>query len=152
MPRGFDFPRRDIALWMPLWFDASELEDRSNVFLQGIGRLQPGVTIGSARAELNVRLPPGWPAHFPEANDRTGATVIELRDEVSRQARLMLLALAGASLCVLLIACANLASLLLARAVSASASWRCAWRWARGRGASPARWSPRACCCRPAAA
>ena len=54
---------------------------------------------------------------FPEANERTGATVIELRDEVSRQSRLMLLALAGASMCVLLIACANLASLLLARAV-----------------------------------
>jgi predicted permease len=116
MPRGFDFPRRDVALWMPLWFDASDLEDRSNVFLQGIGRLAPGATIGSARAELNT-IAAGLARQFPEANDRTGATVIDLRDEVSRQARLMLLALAGASLCVLLIACANLASLLLARAV-----------------------------------
>ena len=116
MPRGFDFPRRDIALWLPLWFEPQDLEDRSNVYLQGIGRLAPGVTIGQARAELNV-IAEGLARAFPEANERTGATVIELRDEVSRQSRLMLLALAGASVCVLLIACANLASLLLARAV-----------------------------------
>jgi predicted permease len=116
MPRGFDFPNRDIAMWMPLWFDADDLEDRSNVFLQGIGRLKPGVSIGQARAELNT-IAAGLARAFPEANDRTGATVIEWRDEVSRQSRLMLLALAGASACVLLIACANLASLLLARAV-----------------------------------
>jgi predicted permease len=116
MPRGFDFPRRDVALWTPLWFEASDLEDRSNVFLQGIGRLADGVTIGQARAELNV-IAEGLARAYPEANARTGATVIDLRDEVSWQQRLMLLALAGASLCVLLIACANLASLLLARAV-----------------------------------
>ena len=93
-----------------------DLEDRSNVYLQGIGRLAPGVTLAQARAELNV-IAEGLARAFPEANERTGATVIELRDEVSRQSRLMLLALAGASVCVLLIACANLASLLLARAV-----------------------------------
>ena len=116
MPRGFDFPRRDTAMWLPLWFEPQDLEDRSNVYLQGIGRLAPGVTIGQARAELNV-IAEGLARAFPEANERTGATVIELRDEVTRQARLMLLALAGASVCVLLIACANLASLLLARAV-----------------------------------
>jgi predicted permease len=116
MPRGFDFPRRDTAMWLPLWFDAAALEDRSNVFLQGLGRLKPGVTLAQARAELNV-IAGGLARAFPEANERTGATVIELRDEVSRQSKLMLLALAAASICVLLIACANLASLLLARAV-----------------------------------
>ena len=116
MPRGFDFPRRDIALWMPLWFSQQDLGDRSNVFLQGIGRLKPGVSLGQARAELNV-IAEGLARAYPEANERTGATVIELRDELNRQSRLMLLALAGASVCVLLIACANLASLLLARAV-----------------------------------
>jgi predicted permease len=116
MPRGFDFPRRDTAMWLPLWFDAAVLEDRSNVFLQGIARLAPGVTLAQARAELNV-IAEGLARAFPEANERTGATVISLRDEVTRQSRLMLWALAGASLCVVLIACANLASLLLARGV-----------------------------------
>jgi putative ABC transport system permease protein len=116
MPRGFDFPRRDTAMWLPLWFEPQDLQDRSNVYLQGLGRLAPGVTIGQARAELNV-IAEGLARAYPEANERTGATVIALRDEVTRQSRLMLLALAGASVCVLLIACANLASLLLARAV-----------------------------------
>jgi len=116
MPRGFEFPTRTTTLWMPLWFTPDDLEDRGNVFLQGIGRLAAGVTLAQARADLNV-IAAGLAEAFPEANDRTGATVIELRDEVSRQSRLMLWALAGASLAVVLIACANLASLLLARGV-----------------------------------
>jgi predicted permease len=116
MAPGFEFPTRTTTLWMPLWFDLDDLEDRANVYLQGIGRLAPGVTLAQARSELNV-IAAGLARAYPEANERTGATVIALRDEVSRQSRLMLLALAGASICVLLIACANLASLLLARAV-----------------------------------
>ncbi|MEP7117752.1 MAG: ABC transporter permease, partial [Acidobacteriota bacterium] len=116
MPRGFDFPRRDTDLWLPLVFTPGDLSDRANVYLQSIARLRPEVSVAEARAELNV-IAAGLERAFPEANQRTGASVIRLRDEVSRQSRLMLLALVGASVCVLLIACANLASLLLARAV-----------------------------------
>ena len=116
MPGGFDFPRRDTDVWLPLSFAPDDLADRSNVYLQAIARLRPGVSLAEARAELNV-IAAGLARAFPEANERTGAAVIQLRDEVTRQARLMLLALVGASACVLLIACANLASLLLARAV-----------------------------------
>jgi len=116
MPGGFDFPRRDNDVWLPLSFVPDDLADRSNVYLQAIARLQPGVSLAEARAELNV-IAAGLARAFPEANERTGAAVIQLRDEVSRQSRLMLIALVGASACVLLIACANLASLLLARAV-----------------------------------
>jgi putative ABC transport system permease protein len=116
MAPGFEFPTRTTTLWMPLWFAPGDFEDRANVYLQGIGRLAPGVTLAQARAELNV-IAAGLARAYPEANERTGATVIALRDEVTRQSRLMLLALAGAATCVLLIACANLASLLLARAV-----------------------------------
>jgi predicted permease len=116
MAPTFEFPTRTTTLWMPLWFAPGELEDRANVYLQAIGRLAPGISLAQARSELNV-IADGLARAYPEANDRTGATVIALRDEVSRQSRLMLLALAGASICVLLIACANLASLLLARAV-----------------------------------
>ncbi len=116
MPRGFEFPSRTVSLWMPLWFTTADFENRGNVFLQAIGRLAPGVTAAQARADLNV-VAAGLAKAFPEANDRTGATVIQLRDEVTRQSRLMLWALAGASLAVVLIACANLASLLLARGV-----------------------------------
>ncbi len=116
MPRHFDFPQRATDLWVPLTFAPDDLDDRANVYLQAIGRLRPGVSLAEARGELGV-IAQGLARAFPEANDRTGASVIRWRDEVSRQSRLMLLALVGASLCVLLIACANLASLLLARAV-----------------------------------
>ena len=55
---------------------------------------------------------------YPKEDARTGALVIGLREELSRQSRLLLLALSGAAVCVLLIACANLAGLLLARALA----------------------------------
>lgn len=116
MPRGFEFPNRDVDAWTPLWFTPDDLADRGNVFLQSIARLRPGTTLAQARSELSA-IAAGLARAFPEANEKTGATVIALRDEVSRQARVMLLALAGASAAVLLIACANLASLLLARSV-----------------------------------
>ena len=54
---------------------------------------------------------------FPKENEYTGATVNGLRDELSQQSRVLVLALSGAALCVLLIVCANLANLLLARAL-----------------------------------
>ena len=117
MPSWFEFPTREADVWLPLRFEPADLEDRSNVYLQAIGRLKPGVTMAQARADLNG-VAAGLARAFPEANDRTGATVIGLRDEVTRQSRTMLLALVGASAAVLLIACANLASLLLARSVS----------------------------------
>ena len=55
---------------------------------------------------------------YPESNERTTANVILLRDEISKQARFLLIGLVCASMCVLLIACSNLANLLLARAMA----------------------------------
>lgn len=117
MPPWFEFPTRDVDLWLPLRFTPEDLEDRANVYLRVVARLRPGVTIAQARADLNA-VAAGLARAFPEANDQTGATVVALRDEVPRQSRTMLLALAGASVAVLLIACANLASLFLARSVA----------------------------------
>ena len=62
---------------------------------------------------------------YPRENKQVGATVIRLRDELSEQSRLLLMALSGAAVCVLLIACTNLANLLLARAMSRGRrNWR----------------------------
>ena len=55
---------------------------------------------------------------YPKANERTSASVFLLRDNASDRLRLLLMALAGGSLCILLIACINLASLLVARALA----------------------------------
>jgi predicted permease len=116
MPASFVFPSRESTYWAPLRFEGELLSDRSNYFLDVIGRRRPGVRIEDVRAEMNG-IAAQLARAYPDTNARNGATVIRLRDVVSRQARLTLWALTGASLCMLLIACTNLASLLLARAV-----------------------------------
>ena len=117
MPRGFYFPRRDVELWIPARFGPEDFEDRGDLYLYGIARLRDDVSVDEARSELQV-VAARLEREYPKENARTGATVIDLRSEVSRQSELLLVALFGASLCVLLIACTNLANLLLARALA----------------------------------
>jgi predicted permease len=117
MPATFHFPSRDTEFWVPLVFDPDAYEDRANVFLRVVARLTPGATAESARAELDV-IAAALAKAYPDANARTGATVVTMRDEVGRQSRAMVYVLAGASLCLLLLACTNLASLMLARALA----------------------------------
>src|SRR5579872_6832721 len=115
MPRAFSFPTRDAQLWTAMQFDAKEFEDRNDNYLFVLGRLRPGVSLAQARADVGLaagRLR----GQFPTDNAHTDMNASALRDDVSRGSRVALMALAGAALCVLLIACANLASLLLARA------------------------------------
>ena len=119
MPPTFDFPSRTTEFWTPFQFDADAYEDRGNTYLDVVARLAPGRTVEEARAELRL-IATQLERQYPEGNAKTGATVVRLRDELGSQARLMLLALAGASLCLLLIACMNLAHLLVARALGRS--------------------------------
>jgi len=79
--------------------------------------LKRGVTLQQAKAELDVTMLQ-LKREYPGENKNTGGTAILLRDELSGKSRLMLWALLGASACVLLIACANLANLLLTRSLS----------------------------------
>ncbi|MCC7181538.1 MAG: ABC transporter permease [Acidobacteria bacterium] len=116
MPPHFNFPTREAAFWAPKRFTDYDLEDRTNWYLHGVARLKDDVTLAQARAEMST-IAARLAEAYPDANARNGATVIRLRDEVNRQSRLMLWALAGASICMLLIACTNLASLLLSRAL-----------------------------------
>jgi putative ABC transport system permease protein len=82
-----------------------------------VSRLRPGVTLQQAQAEMDV-LAARSRQQFPVENKDVVANLTRLEDDgVSQQARLMLYALSGAAACVLLIACANLANLLLARAL-----------------------------------
>ena len=117
MPQDFDFPRQDVALWTPLRLGTDAFEDRNNNYLQALARLRPGVTLEAARSELAV-ISARLRQAFPEEHEDQGATALLLRDEISDQTRLLLAALCGAALCTLLIACANLGGLLLARAVT----------------------------------
>jgi putative ABC transport system permease protein len=115
MPPDFHFPSTEVALWMPQRFDEDMYQDRTNNFIIAIGRLRPGITLEQARTDF-VRVAAQLEQQFPRENAHTSASVTTLRGDLSSQARFLLLALCGAALCVLLIVCANLASLLIARA------------------------------------
>jgi predicted permease len=117
MPPEFRFPNQEVELWTPFQFDANALSDRNNNYLEGAARLRRGVTIQQAAAEMNV-IADQLRRQYPKELGQIGIKVNSLRDEIPDQRRLLLLALAGAAFCVLLIACSNMANLLLARALA----------------------------------
>jgi predicted permease len=116
MPRDFTYPRRDVAFWAAMRFDPSDFEDRNNSYLRVIGKLRRGVTLDAARAELKV-VAAQLGRQFPVENGQLGVTVIRLREELPARSRTMFIALSAGAVCILLIACANLANLLLARSL-----------------------------------
>lgn len=121
MPSGFLFPgqtRVDVLTAQRLDV-AEQLSRKSMRLLKSIGRMRPGVAIAQARAELNVLLEDNR-RHFPRIYKDAQARVLPLAEHESGRVRLSLLTLLAAAACVLLIACVNVANLLLARAVSRS--------------------------------
>ena len=115
MPPGWRFPARS-DIWMPLAMDPTE-HPRGNFFLLGIAKLKPGVSISGARSELET-IAARIAAQHPETNTGASVRVKTLRDEMVKEARTLTLLLMGAVLFVHLIACANVANLLLARAAT----------------------------------
>ena len=116
MPGTFTFPARNVDFWVPMRFQEEDFEDRDNNYLHGVAKLKPGTSLEQARAEMDL-LAKDLEREYPVENAKTGVLVQTLRDSVSRQARLLLGALFGASLCLLLIACTNVANLYLVRAI-----------------------------------
>ena len=100
-----------------LTFRDEDYEDRTNNYIHGVARLRPGVTFEQSRAELVV-IAERLARQYPDTNEETGISYFRMRDNMSPRFRLMLLALGGASLCLLLLTSANLANLLLARAAA----------------------------------
>jgi predicted permease len=92
-------------------------EARDNLYVNAIAKLKPGVGIEKARAEMSV-IAQQLAREYPKENDNVGAAVNPLADQVPNQTRLLLWALLGASFCVLLIACTNLANILLTKAMA----------------------------------
>lgn len=118
MPRGFDFPSPSTEVWLPVAFLTQEevpWQVRGSRWLTGVGRLRPGVTVESARAELGG-VARALETEYPSSNARfSGATVVPLHESMVGEVKTSLLVLLGAVAFILLIACANLANLLLAR-------------------------------------
>ncbi len=119
MPADFQFPTRDIQVWAPFRFDktSSDYQDRTNYWLDAVGRLRPGVTIDRARSDVRM-VAARLAREYPVADQQLGGTVLAIRDDMARQSRALLLILSAAALSMLFIACANLGNLLLVRGVS----------------------------------
>jgi putative ABC transport system permease protein len=114
-PPGFDFPRkRDI--WVPL-ADEPAKTNRGAHFFSSVGRLRPGVSVGQAQTEMSgiaARLA----KQYPDSNDGWGILVLPLQQVAVEKIRPALLVLLWVVAAVLLIACLNVANLLLARLAS----------------------------------
>jgi putative ABC transport system permease protein len=116
MPASFVFPSSDTLLWKPFPFSDELMSLRRNHVFDVVGRLRPGVTLREARADMD-RVAAALRQSYPKENEGVGATVVEMRDVVAPQSRLLVVAVFGAALSLLLIACSNLANLLFARAL-----------------------------------
>lgn len=117
MPPGFSYPPGRL-LWRPIEYtDAFTREQRANWYLTVIGRARSGVSVDQVTAEIET-IGKRIAAQYPDANENVGFTAVALLDATVGEIRGALYVLLGAVGCVLLIACVNVANLLLARAAT----------------------------------
>jgi putative ABC transport system permease protein len=140
MPRGFNFPSGQISstdIWTPLDMTPKALGTKGSHQWRAIGRLKSGVTLAQAQADLGI-IAKNLAKQDPDHNEKVDAVVVSLKEQLTGSSRSSLLILLGAVALVLLVACANVANLTLARASSRqreiavrSAMGAGAWRIAR---------------------
>jgi putative ABC transport system permease protein len=117
MPPRFQFPLKDVEIWVPSSYTAEELADRGSHYLIVAARLKEGATLEQGNAELRVLAERRQKDH-PDTNRAIGMFAVRLLDDYVGDLGLALRVLSAAVACVLLIACANLANLLLVRATA----------------------------------
>ena len=130
-----------VHFWWPVTLRPND--ERGSHYLNAVGRLKPGITQGQASADLNV-IAERLARQFPDTNGAFQIRLQALREEIVGRARTTLLVVFGAVFLVLLIACVNVANLLLARASAreremtvrsavGAARWQIVRRWTSAR-------------------
>jgi putative ABC transport system permease protein len=117
LPAGLTFPEPDVQLWVPLeqGLSPQEMHWHSSHYLDVYARLKPGVTLAQANEELS-RIAAEVKQENPDSNSGAAALVISMQEDLAGTIRPALIILLVAVAFVLLIACANVANLLLVRA------------------------------------
>jgi len=113
MPPGFSFPDKRTEVWVPLALSPQRKQARSVISYKAVGRLKPGVSMAQARADMGA-IAKRLDEQYSQSD--YGVNLMLLRDQETRTVKPALLVLLGAVTFVLLIACANVANLLLAQA------------------------------------
>jgi putative ABC transport system permease protein len=114
MPRWFSYPE-SIDVWIPIDKTVNGTSARGNYSFMAIGRLKRGVTVEQAQADLST-IAAAQARLYPDTNKDRGVQAVPLKTRITQGSRPQLLMLLGAVALVLLVACANVANLLLARA------------------------------------
>jgi putative ABC transport system permease protein len=115
MSPDFTFPDYDAQFWIPARFNAQFRGNRDQYFLQAVARLKADVTLEQARAQLDTVMD-AIRRDYPQFTQNARGGVVPMKDLLVDNVRARLLTLMGAVVFILLIACANLGNLLLARA------------------------------------
>lgn len=118
MPEGFGYPD-NYELWMPFSYDAEKKNQRTDFSWPVVARMRPGVSLAEVTAEIQL-FARQMAIEHPLAHRGIGMTVLPLREEATRKERPHMFMIFASCLAVLLIACSNVANLMLAKGASRS--------------------------------